>query len=292
MKHSLKPSRIALGALLACLAFTALPAFAAGEAQFPALSSSYLKTGDFIGTDHVRRITPGLNKDQVRLELGNPHFSEGIFGVREWDYAFNFYTGKANNDYVTCQFKVQFDRDYRVATTFWKGPDCAHYVASPFAAAAVSAPVAALTTAAPAPVAAAQTDTPPPVSPRRVVLASDGLFAFGKAGLNDLAAPGREKLDALISQLRQDAVRLSSVRVTGHTDRVGSSVANLALSRARAETVSTYLVKGGVNGQLARAHGVGESSPVVNCPGKQITPQLVACLQPNRRVEIESVWER
>ena len=101
MKHSLKPSRIALGALLACLAFTALPAFAAGEAQFPALSSSYLKTGDFIGTDHVRRITPGLNKDQVRLELGNPHFSEGIFGVREWDYAFNFYTGKANNDYVT-----------------------------------------------------------------------------------------------------------------------------------------------------------------------------------------------
>ena len=288
MKHSLKPSRMALGALLACFALTALPAFAASEAQFPSLSSSYLKTGDFIGADHVRRITPGLNKDQVRLELGNPHFSEGIFGVREWDYAFNFYTSKANNDYVTCQFKVQFDKDYRVAATFWKGPDCADYVAAPVAAAPVSARVAAVITAAPPTVA--QADAPP--ERRRVVLASDGLFAFGKAGLNDLAPPGRKKLDALISQLRQDAVRLSSVRVTGHTDRIGTSVANLALSRARAETVSAYLVNGGVNGQLMRAHGAGESSPTVDCPGKQVTPQLVACLQPNRRVEIESVWEK
>lgn len=292
MKHAFVPGRIALDALLACLALTALPAFAGGEAQFPALSSSYLKTGDFIGADHVRRITPGLNKDQVRLELGNPHFSEGIFGVREWDYAFNFYTSKPNNDYVTCQFKVQFDKDYRVAATFWKSPDCAHYVAAPLAAAHIPARVAAITTAAPVPVAVAQTDAPLPPARRRVVLASDGLFAFGKAGLNDLAAPGREKLDALISQLGQDAVRLSSVRVTGHTDRIGSSAANLTLSRARAETVSAYLVKGGVNDQLVQAHGAGESSPVADCPGKQVTPQLVACLQPNRRVEIESVWER
>jgi len=281
MKHAFYPGRTALGALLTCLAlttFSALPASAADAVQFPAISSSYLKTGDFIGADHVRRITPGLNKDQVRLELGNPHFSEGIFDVREWDYAFNFYTGKPNNDYVTCQFKVQFDKDYRVAGTFWKGPDCAGYIAAPVAAAVMSQPVVAKAEALPA--------------RRRVVLASDGLFAFGKSGLDDLAAPGREKLDALIGQLRQNSVTLSSVVVTGHTDRIGSNDANEALSRARAETVRAYLVKGGVDGPLVRALGVGESNPVVECPGNKVTPQLVACLQPNRRVEIESVGER
>jgi len=115
--------------MLYCMSFCAT-ATDASEVNFPALDSSYLKTGDFVGPDHVKRITPGLNKDQVRLELGNPHFSEGIFNVREWDYIFNFYTGKGN-EYLTCQFKVKFDANNRATSTHWKNPECEGYVNPP-----------------------------------------------------------------------------------------------------------------------------------------------------------------
>ena len=102
----------------------------AQEVAFPDLKSSYLKTGDFGGPDHAWRVRPGHNKDQVRLELGNPHFSEGISGVNEWDYAFNFYTGKGS-EHVTCQLKVKFDKvdgHYRVGSTHWNNSDCAALV--------------------------------------------------------------------------------------------------------------------------------------------------------------------
>lgn len=263
-------------------AFANTPASA--EPSFPVLDSSYLKTGAFVVPANVRRVTPGLNKDQVRLELGNPHFSEGIFGVKEWDYAFNFYTGKGD-EYVTCQYKARFNNEHKVVSTHWKGPDCASYLQP--AVVSRAAPVAAVA----APVAVAVLPLAP-VARRRVVLSADGLFAFGKSGIADLAAPGVEKLNALVAELKQDTVAVSSIMVTGHTDRIGPDTANMALSQARAETVRSYLVKGGVDGRLIRAQGVGESRPVAQCTGEKVTPQLVACLQPNRRVEIDLAGER
>ena len=32
----------------------------------------------------------GMNKDQLYNLIGRPHFSEGLYGVEEWDYAFNY----------------------------------------------------------------------------------------------------------------------------------------------------------------------------------------------------------
>jgi OOP family OmpA-OmpF porin len=95
-------ARKAIGAVVfACASFTATAQqaqpTASGEVNFPSLDSSYLKTESFVGPDHVRRITPGLGKDQVRRELGNPQYSEGLFGVREWDYVSNCLAGKAMN---------------------------------------------------------------------------------------------------------------------------------------------------------------------------------------------------
>ena len=60
---------------------------------------------------------------KVRRLLHHPHFSEGIFNVREWDYVFNFYTGD-DNAYLTCQYKLKFDGDNRVESTHWKNPQC------------------------------------------------------------------------------------------------------------------------------------------------------------------------
>lgn len=252
----------------------AVSAAAAGEVAFPSLDSSYLKTGSFVGPDHVRRITPGLSKDQVRLELGNPQYSEGLFGVREWDYAFNFYTGKGN-EYITCQFKVKFDlvdTIYRAVSTHWKGVACESYL-NPV----VTAQAVPVVMAVPAPAA----------TTRRLTLGADGLFKFAKSGFNDLLPEGRGRLEALATQLLRDGVVLNSIIITGHTDRIGSDASNVVLSQARANTVREHLVSKGIDGKLVRAYGAGETQPVTQCVGERVTPELVACLQPNRRVDIE-----
>jgi outer membrane protein OmpA-like peptidoglycan-associated protein len=37
---------------------------------------------------------------------------------------------------------------------------------------------------------------------------------------------------------------------------------------------------------------MGERQPVTQCEGQKATPALVACLQPNRRVDIEVAGDR
>lgn len=35
---------------------------------------------------------PGLTKDDIYKIPGRPHYDEGMYGVREWDYLFHFHT--------------------------------------------------------------------------------------------------------------------------------------------------------------------------------------------------------
>ena len=266
------------GLLSVALAQTA----AAEPINFPALDSSHIKIGAFVGPDHVRRITVGLNKDQVRLEMGNPHFSEGLWGVREWDYALNFYTGQ-DNAYVTCQYKVKFDEAYRVASTHWKNQECASHVLT-VSAKAVPSPALAAPTIDSTPASTVAT-----MPAQRVVLSADGMFSFGKSGLESLATAGHEKLVALASQLKQNMAGLVSVVVIGHTDHFGSSVANQALSQARADAVRGFLMLQGLDGKLIRSYGAGKSHPLVQCNEQTPMAQQVLCLQPNRRIEVEAI---
>ncbi len=77
-------------------------------------------------------------------------------------------------------------------------------------------------------------------------------------------------------------------RITGYTDYLGSDSYNLALSQQRADAVRQYLIAQGVATGLIQAHGAGKQQPVkevARAPGSR--EALDACLQPNRRVEIE-----
>ena len=203
------------GVALALVVCLLAPAYAADSAAvaFPPLQSSYLQTGDFVGPDHTRRVRPGLNKDQVRLQLGNPHFSEGIFGVREWDYAFNFYTGQGDK-YVTCQFKTRFDDNGVVVSTHWADTAC-EQIANPPPVMVAAAPV-----------------TPAASPERSVTLAADGLFVFGRSGLADLLPAGRDKLMALAAGIRASTVRPTGVVVaapptaSGRTRKTSASRAH------------------------------------------------------------------
>ncbi|MDP3825856.1 MAG: OmpA family protein, partial [Polaromonas sp.] len=79
-----------------------------------------------------------------------------------------------------------------------------------------------------------------------------------------------------------------NVTVTGYTDRLGSDAYNLKLSQQRAEAVRNYLTSKGVAANRLTAVGKGESNPVVTCNDRKRT-DLINCLAPNRRVEVEEI---
>ena len=151
---------------------------------------------------------------------------------------------------------------------------------------------------APAPVVVAAAPVAPPVAPvvvpperRRVSFAADSLFSFDKS---DIRAEGKAELDGFAKQLQ--GTRFDVVTVEGHTDRLGSTAYNQRLSEQRANSVKTYLVtSAGVDASKVSAVGKGESTAVTkpeDCKGTKPTPKLIACLQPDRRVDVEVVGTR
>jgi OOP family OmpA-OmpF porin len=151
-----------------------------------------------------------------------------------------------------------------------------------------AAPVVVAAAPAPAPVAAPMPPPPPPppapAAPLRVTLSADSLFDFDQSVIKP---QGRAALDKLAGDLR--GVRYDSIQVTGHTDRFGSHAYNLKLSARRAQAVADHLARAGVLAGGITATGVDGANPVTqpgDCKGSKPTPAVVACLQPDRRVEV------
>ena len=140
--------------------------------------------------------------------------------------------------------------------------------------------------AAPAPAPAIVTPPPTPPAPTKVTFSSDSLFQFGKA---TMLPAGKRDLDQFAAKLKGADFEL--ITVTGHTDRIGSHAYNMKLSTRRAETVKNYLVDAaGISPDKIAAKGVDGSDPVTrpgDCKGVKVTKKLIACLQPDRRVEVE-----
>ena len=147
--------------------------------------------------------------------------------------------------------------------------------------------------APPAPKAAEPVKPPPPPpkpAPKpaamKVTLAADALFDFDKAVLR---TDGKAKLDELAAKIKD--IKLEVIIAVGHADRFGSDKYNQKLSERRAESVKAYLVSKGVEPNRVYTEGKGEKQPVTKadqCKGKK-SAKVIACLQPDRRVEIEVI---
>ena len=156
------------------------------------------------------------------------------------------------------------------------------------------APVMVAQAPAPAPVV---TPPPPPPTPpappapapvQKITLDAKALFDFDKAVLKP---EGKAVIDSQVLSKISQIQKLELVLVTGHTDRLGSDAHNQTLSTNRANVVRDYLVSKGVDRSKIEAIGMGEKQPVVQCNQKNMK-ELIACLQPNRRVDVEVRGER
>ncbi|MCO8166403.1 OmpA family protein [Pseudomonas sp. 21LCFQ02] len=127
---------------------------------------------------------------------------------------------------------------------------------------------------APEPIPAA----PAPLPREEVInINKEVLFEFDSARLT---ASDRTNLDVVASRLRQEAATVQ-LRVTGHTDSVGSDAYNQKLSERRAHSVTDYLISSGVpRASFVSVSGEGESRPVAD--NKTAEGRAL-----NRRVEVK-----
>ena len=127
---------------------------------------------------------------------------------------------------------------------------------------------------------------PPPPAPVKASFSADSLFDFNKA---DIKPAGKQVIDDFSAKLQ--GASFDHITVTGHTDRIGSHADNMILSKRRAETVKAYLVSSaGIPAEKIEAVGVDGNDPITkpdDCRGTKKTKALIACLQPDRRVDLE-----
>jgi outer membrane protein OmpA-like peptidoglycan-associated protein len=148
---------------------------------------------------------------------------------------------------------------------------------------------------APKPVVAPPPPPPPAPAPapapapqvQKITLDSKVLFDFDKAVLKP---EGKAAIDSQVVGKLAEIQKLEVVVVTGHTDRIGTDEYNQKLSQKRADAVRDYLVSKGVDKAKVETIGMGEKQPVVQCDQKN-RKELIACLQPNRRVEVQAKGE-
>ena len=146
-----------------------------------------------------------------------------------------------------------------------------------------AAEAAPATTLPPAP-------TPAP-APQSLILSADSQFDFDRAVVKP---EGKLALDQFAVDLKRS--RYGRITVKGHTDHLGSEAYNADLSSRRADAVKTYLVESAdIPASQIEARGMGESAPLTK-PGEcepqfggKVSAGLIACLQADRRVEVEAL---
>lgn len=138
-------------------------------------------------------------------------------------------------------------------------------------------------------------EAPPPPAPaplpepEKVSFSADALFDFDKAVLKP---DGKQALEDFVGKLEN--VNYDLIIAVGYTDRIGADEYNKKLSVRRAEAVKSYLVSLGVSPDRIFTDGKGKANPVTgdSCKGVRATRDLIACLAPDRRVEIEVAGTR
>ncbi len=122
-----------------------------------------------------------------------------------------------------------------------------------------------------------------------IEMQAEPLFAFDKYNIR---SDERQKIDQFVAKL--NGTEYETVWAIGHADRIGTVEYNQKLSERRANSIKAYLVRLGVPANKIRTLGRSEHNPLTqesDCKGLR-RKELIACYQPDRRVEISVSGQR
>jgi len=190
----------------------------------------------------------------------------GYYGPAYYDYAYGVPYYNYTYEYVAPP-----------PTVYYEIPPVAQVTPPP------PAPRPAPAVTPPEPPKPAPQPTPAPQTFERMTLSASELFAFDRA---ELTLP-QPKLDQIAAALHANP-QITSVRIIGYTDRLGTASYNLKLSQRRADAVKAYFVSRNIDPKRLVAIGRGEADPIVFCE-QQNRAELIECLRANRRVVVEPI---
>jgi len=243
--------------------------------QFPQKDKAipFLKTHFYANESDLNDMAVGLTREQVRLLVGSSQLHASTVTKHSISYIFKF--SELDKHELVCQYLIQFDDQQRVSGSYFDSQACVDHLHPPRPGDAKSQEAEA----------APQVPMPLPEQPK-LSLPTNMLFGFNQSRLKDLPESVKDTLRTFADQLKSNDATLESVTIIGYTDRIGNDAYNAQLSTARAETIKDYLVVRGVDAAKINVIGKGSADPVVQCTETN-KKKLVACLAPNRRVDIE-----
>ncbi|MFP0398319.1 outer membrane protein assembly factor BamE domain-containing protein [Acinetobacter nosocomialis] len=234
--------------------------------HYPKPSATYVKAVQRYDIGQIKKLDVGLNKNQVRFLMGNPHFSEGLIGVHTWDYLVGLQK-KNSNEYQLCQLRVSFDKNYLVNSLKWRDQSCHDLMAQEDVV---------------VPTESAQ-------ETQRSYATNAILFNFNKSSINDVVG-GEEVLDQVKNNIKSNIHNINRITVTGYADELGQSVYNQRLAYARAATIANNLAQSGLTSlEKINIESKGATNAFKSCIGVGKRNQVIQCLEPNRRVVVTTI---
>lgn len=210
------------------------------------------KEGSYPTQQSLMLLQPGLSKTQVQKLIGPPQFSEGI-ATREWNYLFHISNAQTKK-FETCQYKVFFSKSGKVGSQYWLPENCG-YIGS---------------------------------IPTDQRLQTDGLFKFDQWQFSQLDSESMGRLETFSRQVQATLSPNREISITAYTDRLGSADYNQLLSERRATAIKHFLMERGIPASQITTYGAGDTKPLSKgCNASLKQSDLISCLSPDRRVEID-----